>query len=296
MKSTTTAPPRGMTAGQRSAQYDAFHAARARTDLVARLYAEAMGEDYPVEVAASSSCDWPLLGLLAGRLRMRPGQVLVDAGCGAGGIGLWLARALAVRLTAFDLSPVATVQAAARRGHFLGPAADRAVFRVAELENTGLPDGCAHGIVCVDALGRADRGHALRELGRILAPGSRLVVTRALRRGADPAWHQQVEAAGLTQEHLDERPAEPAMWERLYRLWIAHADQLRRELGEAPAENMLREAQHKLPTLGDRRAVLLTLRRLPASDAPAVVGAVDRMTRPGLQTGDRPAPGERTPQ
>lgn len=97
--------------------------------------------------------------------------------------------------------------------------------------------------MCVDALGgAADRGAALRELGRVLAPSNRLVVTRALRRGAEPACHEQVTAAGLTQEHLDERPGEPALWERLYRLWIAHAAQLRRELGEVPAENMLREA------------------------------------------------------
>ncbi|MFD9535059.1 class I SAM-dependent methyltransferase [Streptomyces sp. NPDC060010] len=280
---------------QRSADYDVFHAARARTDLVARLYARAMGEDYPAEVAASSSCDWPLLGLLTARLRLRPNDLLVDAGCGAGGIGLWLARALAVRLDAFDLSPVAVTQATARRAHFLGPAADRAAFRVAELEHTGLPDGRAHAIVCVDALGRAaDRGTALRELGRALAPGGRLLVTRALRRGADPAWHQAVATAGLRQEHVDERPGEPAMWERLYRLWIAHADQLRHDLGQAPADNMLREAHHMLPNLRGRRAVLLTLRRLPGDREEA--GAADRMAGPRLPGGDKPAPGERTPQ
>lgn len=281
--------------GGRSAQYDTFHAARARTDVVARLYAEAMGEDYPAEVAASSSCDWPLLGLMAARLRMRPGQLLVDAGCGAGGIGLWLARALTVRLQGFDLSPVATAQATARRAHFLGPHANRAVFRVAELEATGLPDGCAHGIVCVDALGRAgDRGAALRELGRLLAPGGALVVTRALRRGADPGWQPELSDAGLTQEYVDERPGEPAMWERLYRLWIAHADQLHRELGQTAAENMLHEAKQVLPTLGGRRAVLLTLRRLP--DTPAVPEAADRMSRLRRRSGDKPVPAERTPQ
>ncbi|OEJ56704.1 methyltransferase [Streptomyces agglomeratus] len=290
--STTTAPPGpppAPTPAHASAQYDAFHAARARTDLVSRLYEEAMGEDYPVEIAASSSADWPLLGLMAARLRMRPGQLLVDAGCGTGGIGLWLARALAVRLDGFDLSPVAVAQATARRTHFLGTGtgAERAAFHVAGLEDSRLPDSSAHGIVCVDALGRAaDRGAALRELGRVLVPGGRLVLTRALRRGAQPAWHGQVREAGMTQEHVDERPREPAMWERLYRLWIARADDLRRELGQAQAQRMLREAHQMLPTLPGRRAVLLTLRR-PAA-APVAPGAADRMTAPGRRPGDEP--------
>ncbi|MET9452502.1 hypothetical protein [Streptomyces cinerochromogenes] len=57
-------------------------------------------------------------------------------------------------------------------------------------------------MVCVDALGgAADRGTALCELSRVLVPRGRLVVTRALRRGAEPAWHEQVAAAGLMQKH-----------------------------------------------------------------------------------------------
>ncbi|MFF8035848.1 class I SAM-dependent methyltransferase [Streptomyces sp. NPDC016626] len=290
MKPTTTAPPGVPPApgGGRSAPYDAFHTARARTDLAARLYAAAMGEDYPAEVAASSSCDWPLLGLMTARLRMRPGRLLVDAGCGTGGIGLWLARALSLRLEGFDLSPAAVAQAAVRRSRF-GMSAARAAFRVAELERTGLSDGCAHGIVCVDALGgAADRGAALRELGRLLGPGGRLVMTRASRQSSTPAWMEQARAAGLMVEHVDERPAEPALWERLYRLWIAHADELRSELGEVQAQNMLREAHRVLPTLPGRRAVLLTLRR-PAT-TPAWPGAADTMTGPGRH------PDERIPQ
>ncbi|MER6719319.1 hypothetical protein [Streptomyces halstedii] len=98
----------------------------------------------------------------------------------------------------------------------------------------------------------------------------------------DPAHPRTAEPA----QHVDERPGEPSLWERLYRLWIAHADPLRRELGEAPAERMLAEAQQVLPTPAGRRAVLLTLRRAP--DPPHRATVADRMPPP--------APTERTPQ
>ncbi|MFF8601866.1 class I SAM-dependent methyltransferase [Streptomyces sp. NPDC015232] len=277
-----------------AAAYDAFHAARARSDLAARLYAAAMGDDYPAEVAASSSCDWPLLALMCARLRMSPGQLLVDAGCGTGGVGLWLARALAVRLDGFDLSPVAIAQAADRRGHFLSEHSERASFRVADLEKTGLASGCAQGIVCVNALvSGSDKAAVVHELGRLLAPGGRLVMTRSLRTGTTPLWEGQARAAGLRVEYLDERPGEPAMWERLYRLWIDHAAELRRELGEDQARSMLDEAHRMLPALPGRRAVLLTLRR-PTAGPPADVAA-DRMGELGRQSGRHTNPG-RTPQ
>lgn len=288
---TTAAPAAGP--GRGASQFDAFHAARARTDLVARLYAAAMGDDYPHEIGASSSCDWPLLGLMTARLRMAPGQLLVDAGCGAGGIGLWLARALAVRLVGFDLSPVAVAQAAGRSTAY--GVADRAAFHVADLEATKLPDGCAHAVVCVDAYGCAtNRDRALYEVGRALAPGGRLLITRAARRGAETSWRQGALAAGLTVEHVDERPGEPAMWERLYRLWTEHAEQLRDELGADQAQNMLHEADRMLPALSGRRAVLLTLRR-PLTPPPPP-GAADTMSGPDRHGVDGTVPSERTPQ
>ncbi|MET8752243.1 hypothetical protein ABZW32_19390 [Streptomyces sp. NPDC004667] len=173
----------------------------------------------------------------------------------------------------FDLSPVAVAQATGRRAHFLGSAG---------LEHTNLPSGHA-----------TDRTAAVRELGRILAPGGRLLLTRSTRRGTAPTWHQQAHAAGLMVEHVDERPTEPAMWDRLYKLWITHADDLRRELGDVQTERMLREAHQVLPKLPDRRAVLLTLRR-PAHALPAP-GTADTMTAPRLPSG-RPPFHEEVPQ
>ncbi|MER6378830.1 hypothetical protein [Streptomyces sp. NPDC001250] len=158
-----------------------------------------------------------------------------------------------------------------------------------------MPDGCALGIACANALGRsADVDAALRELARVLAPGGRLVLTRSLRCGAAPAWHEQARAASLAVEHVDERPAEPATCERLCRLWIAHVEELRHELGEGEAQNMLREAHQVLPTLPGRHAVLLTLQRPSAS--PTEPRAADTMSDPGCRPGDGPAPGGRTLQ
>ncbi|MFG2439697.1 class I SAM-dependent methyltransferase [Streptomyces sp. NPDC048508] len=299
MNTTPTAAPTALSHGSpRSAAYDPFHAARARSDLPARLYAAAMGDDYPSEIAASSSCEWPLLALMTARLRIVPGQLLVDARCGTGGVGLWLARALNVHLDGFDLSAVAIKEATARRRHFLGEQSARASFRVAELEETGLPDGCAHGIVCVNALsGDIDKAAVVYELGRILAPGGRLVMTRSLRPGTTPPWQDQATAAGLRVEQVDERPGEPAMWQRLYRLWIEHADDLRRELGEEQARSMLAEAHQMLPTLSGRRAVLLTLHRPTTATAdPVAPGPPDTMAGPDRRHGGRPAPLGRTPQ
>ncbi|GAA2679900.1 MULTISPECIES: class I SAM-dependent methyltransferase [Actinosynnema] len=276
----------------RARAFDRLHGARARTGLVAELYAEAMGRDHPHEVDAASSCDWPLLGLLVARLRMRPGGLLVDAGCGTGGIGLWLARALGARLLGLDLSPVAVAAATTRRTAFgLGEAAG---FRVADLRSTGLDDGCAQAVVCVDALGATgDRAAALRELARLLAPGARLVVTRATRHDSAPDWARQAEQVGLVLEQVDERPGEPAMWQRLYRSWIAAEPRLRTALGDEAAEAMLTEARRTLPRLPGRRAVLLTLHHpLGASLQVGQVGAA-RIAPPVHRSDHRHPHGER---
>ncbi|MGG8409475.1 class I SAM-dependent methyltransferase [Streptomyces sp. 12297] len=240
--------------------FNAFHEARASTALVSRLYAQAMGDAYPAEVAASSSCDWNLLGHLVARLRLRPGQMLADVGCGTGGAGLWLARALSSDLVGIDVSSTAVELATARRSDFVPTGG--AHFRIGTLEATGLPDQHADAALCIDALCNATQAQAaLVELHRILRPGARAVITRAVRTDADDRWTQEFSEAGFDIEDIHERPEEPAMWRRLYKLWITHEGALRRELGYTQAENMLAEALRVRPRLDMRRAVAVTLRR-----------------------------------
>ncbi|MFE4830031.1 class I SAM-dependent methyltransferase [Streptomyces sp. NPDC056672] len=250
--------------------YDAFHAARASTALVAQLYAEAMGDAYPHELEASSSCDWPLLGAMVSGLRLRPGGRLVDLGCGTGGPGLWLARALSVQLIGIDISPKAIGLATRRSSAFVPPG--QATFSVATMEVTGLPDAQADGIVCVDALGFAPDGlSALREMHRVLRPGGRAVLTSGGRRAhpVAPPWSHRAAEAGMELESEEERSGEPAMWSRLYRLWLEREADLRHHLGDEQAESMLVEARTRSQTLGNRRSVTVTLRRPGGTKASA---------------------------
>ncbi|MFI1830713.1 methyltransferase domain-containing protein [Streptomyces sp. NPDC020412] len=241
--------------------YDEFHTARASTHLVAQLYAQAMGEDYPEEITPSSSCDWPLIATLIRQLKLRPNQRLLDLGCGTGGIGLWLARALHTHLTGIDISPQAVRLATQNQTDFLPP--NRAAFRTATLDHTGLPDQHANGAVCIDAFTKAlNPTAALREFHRVLRPGARIILTTAGRRpDTTPRWPGRAAAAGLELEDVEERPSEPAMWRRVYRLWLDHEDDLRRHVGAVQAQFMVAEARRTLPTLADRRAVVVTLRR-----------------------------------
>ncbi|MFD8963533.1 class I SAM-dependent methyltransferase [Streptomyces sp. NPDC059568] len=262
--------PRTATEQQLAAVYDAFHAARASTTLVAQLYAEAMGDAYPHELEASSSCDWPLLGAVVSRLRLCPGGRLVDLGCGTGGAGLWLARALSVHLVGIDISPTAISLATRRSPAFVPPG--QATFRVATMEATGLPDAQADGVVCVDALGFApDQRSALREMRRVLRPGGRAVLTSGGRRThlVAPPWSHRAAEVGMELESEEVRPDEPAMWRRLYRLWTEHEADLRRHLGDEQAENMLTEARTRSPALGNRHSVTVTLRRPDGTQASA---------------------------
>ncbi|MFD8782528.1 methyltransferase domain-containing protein [Kitasatospora sp. NPDC059599] len=152
-----------------AAAYDAFHRARSRTTITHDLCAQAMGDDYPADVAPSSSCDLPLLQLMTERLALQPYQHLVDLGCGTGGTGLWLARATGAAVRGVDISPEAIRLARARLPDF-APAFGE--FQVGSVRYTGLSYGRAHGLVCVDALGPAgDRGAALHEGAGSCSPG-----------------------------------------------------------------------------------------------------------------------------
>lgn len=240
--------------------YDADHAAVHSSPLIHRLWAEAMGDQYPHEVEPFSSCTWWLLGHLLAELRLRPGTRLVDLGCGRGGPGLFLARACSARLVGVDFSPVAVRLATERAGAFVPDG--HAQFRHGTFERTGLPDEYADGVISVDALPFAeDRVAALREARRILVPHGRLVLTVREPLPGQPDWAIMAADAGLTVERSLVNPGCTQIWHRLFALWLANADQLMAELGRRAATNLLDEARLAASRADQREHLLLVMRR-----------------------------------
>ena len=258
---------RTRTVGTTPDDYDVMHRAAHNSPLLRDLWARAMGDEYPVGVEPYSSCSWWLLGRAVSALRLRPDARLVDLGCGRGGPGLWLARALSVRLTGIDFSAAAVEIAAQRAGDFVAPG--RAEFRQGSFERTGLPDRYADGLLSVDALPfSSDRRAALREAARILAPGGRFVLTAREQAADADGWPTMAAAAGFDVELIRDNTEHDGFWRRLFTSYPENAAVLRAELGERAADNLMLEAELAMANgFPKRKAQLLVLRRHDTSPA-----------------------------
>ncbi|MEV6595755.1 class I SAM-dependent methyltransferase [Actinoplanes sp. NPDC051346] len=249
------------TIGTAPDDYDAMHHAAQNSPLLHELWERAMGDEYPTGVEPTSSCSWWLLGHAVSALRLRPDERLVDLGCGRGGPGLWLARALSARLTGIDFSAVAVEIAARRADDFVAPG--RAEFRQGSFERTGLPDRYADGLLSVDALPFSpDRQAAIREAARILAPGGRFVLTAREQPADAEGWPTMATAAGFDVELILDNTDHDDFWRRLFASYPENAPGLRVELGERATDNLLTEAELFLAQgFPERQAQLLVLRR-----------------------------------
>jgi ubiquinone/menaquinone biosynthesis C-methylase UbiE len=173
-------------------------------------------------------------------------QILLDLGCGLGGLGWWLASQLKCRLIGIDFSSVAISKARDIRGEDLIP--KRYSFEVADFTETGLNDKSVAGVISLDALYLASTPTAaLAEVYRVLVPGGVLLFTvytnLTHQNYPDTSeliqdWSPLLKLIGFRVERYEDRSCE---WRHKMRIkhqyrWDRR-DQIRSELGlQAEAE------------------------------------------------------------
>ncbi|PHH91064.1 hypothetical protein CDD83_1809 [Cordyceps sp. RAO-2017] len=116
-----------------------------------------------------------LTGLVAGRLALRPGQHILDVGCGSGKPAMQIATAHDVRVTGVTVSNRQIELARAQPGGVeqLG----QVCFQLADAMDLPFADGTFDGAYAIESLVHMhDKSAALANIARVLRPGGRLVV------------------------------------------------------------------------------------------------------------------------
>jgi ubiquinone/menaquinone biosynthesis C-methylase UbiE len=252
-----------------SAGYDAVYRAVPKSPTLRRLWHElAEGPDFPEEFGHISFTTLAELQRMAAELRLRPGDTLVDLGCGMAGPALWMARETQARLTGIDASTVATELASARAAK-LG-LAERARFVVGSFAATGLEAGSAAGVMSEDALQYApDKQAAMAEVARILRPGGRFVFfafeldpERAASLpvlGIDPVddYRPLLEKAGFRVDVYEEARGWPEPVTATYSAVLKAKEPLTQEMGEAAVGALFLEMTMTVEQKPYRRRVLV---------------------------------------
>jgi SAM-dependent methyltransferase len=233
------------------------------------VYRTAFGDEYPDDTGSNGYYSRTTLQQLSVALKLMPGQMLADLGCGHGGPGLWVAAQTGAHLIGIDISAVG-VDLARERADQLG-LGNRARFRVGNLTATGLPSGSCDAVLSLDVLLFVpDKAAAAHEIARSLRTGGTLGFTTweqsgySARIGAEQVadYRPLLQAAGFAIETYEE----PADWRRQQRavaegLVAAEADMAR----EMPAETAAALAAMGRGMLADmpaRRYICVVARKI----------------------------------
>ncbi|MFI1868645.1 SAM-dependent methyltransferase [Streptomyces jumonjinensis] len=106
-------------------------------------------------------------------LGLRPGEHVLDAGCGPGETAVYLAKEYGVRVTGVTVSGF-EIGAARSKAEDAG-VVDKVRFQYGDYMELPFPDGSFDAVLALESLQNApDLGRVLKELFRVLRPGGRI--------------------------------------------------------------------------------------------------------------------------
>ena len=156
--------------------FNRAHAAHLQSPISDRLYRAAYGEEYPAETRPNGFYTLTMLRRLVDALKVGPGHILADIGCGHGRTGLWVAQQLGVDLIGIDIAANGVALAKDRATE--QGLAKRAQFQVGDFTATGIQEASCDAVMSLDVLHYVpDKAAAANEVARILRLGGRFAFT-----------------------------------------------------------------------------------------------------------------------
>jgi tocopherol O-methyltransferase len=125
-----------------------------------------------------------------------PEDRVLDAGCGFGGSAIWLAREVGCRV--LGLNCIHSQLVRARHAAHASAVDDKVTFARGDYSSIPFPDASFDVVWGLESIVHApDKGRFLREAGRVLKPGGRVVIGEYMLRGSPPL---------SSREHAELRP------------------------------------------------------------------------------------------
>ena len=224
------------------------------------------GDEYPEDAEPFGAATRSDLQRIAEVVGVGPAQVLLDLGCGAGGLGLFVAQRTGARLVGMDLSAVAIRQAIERTASW-GLTA-QATFLVGDVCASGLPSAGFDGAMSVDVLWMMpDKLAALREIARLLRPSARFVCTTWEFAESPPDEPQVADyrpllrEAGFVVDRYAEDRAFPSYFHALSAGFHVAQDDLATDVGAALADDFVDGFAERAALLPGWRRIFIVARR-----------------------------------
>lgn len=222
--------------------YPASHASAAHSRLCERVYGEDLCQEGQADMAA--------LGDLLARLDLKPGDRVLDLGCGSGVTAEYIAERTGAEVTGLDYA-VSAIAEAKRRTAGKG---SRLTFLQADLNAFELPARAFDAAISIDGLASlADLAGTLSQVVRAIRPGGQmgLFMSEELEAG-DPLESLEADKTslaralaklGLSYETFDYTAENAAFWHRIHEVAMALRDDFEAEGNGFIAANLIREAE-----------------------------------------------------